>query len=134
MAKKSLEEGLEEAQENTAAALPGENTGDPKISGFTLQNVADRFVAVDDWVMLHTNTPIDGQTDLLAQVTKLNPNNGTINVRVENRAWSKWDQRDSVKNFIPQDRSDWWSWPTDEQQEQIDAVESRKRSVEKQAE
>ncbi len=124
MAKKSLEEGLEEAQERAGAAPADENT-EPKILGIQIVTT-DRYVAVGDTVLLHTNTPINGQTDLLAEVTKLNVNNSTINVKVMDNQWGKFTDRDSVKNFIPQDRSDWWSFPVDEAVETDDAPVDKK--------
>ncbi len=106
--KKSLEEGLQEAAERSGAQGAAGATDTPKIRGFTLTQ-SDRLVAVGDKVMLHQNTPINGALDMLAEVTKLNANNGTINVRTQGPNGPV--DVDSVKNFIPQDRSPYWTWP-----------------------
>lgn len=97
---------------------------EPKIRGFSMVAI-DRDVAVGDKVLVHLNTPINGLTDVEGEVTKLNANNGTINVDVLNNGTGLLQSVDSVKNFIPQDRSPWFSWPEEAKPESSDRKPAR---------
>lgn len=91
--------------------LPGSNLGPdegPAITGLKIVPV-DRVLQQHDTVLLHTVNPIDGKIENLAEVMRVNGDR-TINVQVklgDGRPHSV----NSVKNYLPEDASPWWSWP-----------------------
>jgi len=70
-----------------------------------------------DDVILHTRSPIMGQTEVLASVIKVNQD-ATIAVRVPNNGYGRHEDFTGVKTAPQADGSFWASWP--ERNENLD--------------
>lgn len=68
-----------------------------------------RVVQQGDDVILHTRSPIMGQTEVLASVIKVNQD-ATIAVRVPNNGYGRHEDFTGVLNK-PSNGEFWWSWP-----------------------
>lgn len=77
-----------------------------------------RVVQQGDDVILHTRSPIMGQTEVLASVIKVNQD-ATIAVRVPNNGYGRHEDFTGVLNK-PSNGEFWWSWP--EGSENLDEV------------
>ena len=69
-----------------------------------------RVVQQGDDVILHTRSPIMGQTEVLASVIKVNQD-ATIAVRVPNNGFGRHEDFTGVKTAPQADGSFWASWP-----------------------
>lgn len=68
-----------------------------------------RILQQGDDVILHVRSPIQGQTEVLASVIKVNQD-ATIAVRVPNNGFGRHEDFTSVLNK-PANGEFWWSWP-----------------------
>lgn len=76
-----------------------------------------RVVQQGDDVILHVRSPINGQTEVLARVIKVNQDS-TIAVRVPNNGFGRHEDFTGVKTAPQADGSFWASWP--ERNENLD--------------
>ena len=111
---------LAEGMANPNPGISDIGTGSVRETAPAVRIGADkRILQQGDDVILHVRSPIQGQTEVLARVIKVNQD-ATIAVRVPNNGFGRHEDFTGVKTAPQADGSFWASWP--EGSENLDEV------------
>lgn len=109
---------LAEGMANPNPGISDIGTGSVRETAPAVRIGADkRILQQGDDVILHVRSPIQGQTEVLARVIKVNQDS-TIAVRVPNNGFGRHEDFTGVKTAPQADGSFWASWP--ERNENLD--------------
>ena len=102
---------LAEGMANPNPGISDIGTGSVRETAPAVRIGADkRILQQGDDVILHVRSPIQGQTEVLARVIKVNQD-ATIAVRVPNNGFGRHEDFTGVKTAPQADGSFWASWP-----------------------